>query len=86
MTATKRESELELEVWRARMQTVQADANTLNVQSNLLQIRAKECQDNIARLEGALKAEEKKDAPDPKAVEAVAPGSEAPEPAASPPA
>lgn len=82
MSATKRENELELEVWNARMHTVQADANTLNVQSNLLQIRAKECQENIARLEGVLKAEEKKDVP----VQPPATAEAAPEPAASPPA
>lgn len=91
MTATKRENELELEVWRSRIQTVQADANTLNLQSNLLQIRAKECQDNIVRLEMALKAEEKKDAPDPQPIGTAAatvepPATEAAEPAASPPA
>ena len=60
---TKREQELELEVWKSRMQTVHATVDALNMKGRLLQIEAKECQDNIKRLEDLLKPEDAQPAP-----------------------
>lgn len=60
---TKREQELELEVWRGRMREIQVGANLLQTQGQLLNIQAKECQDNIAKLEADLKPADVQPAP-----------------------
>lgn len=51
---TKRERELELQIWRERMSAIQNASQTLQIQAQLLQHQAKECQAEIARLEAAL--------------------------------
>lgn len=58
MATPQRELELELEVWRGRMNLAQTTANAINLQTQLLQLQAKECNENIARLELALKEHE----------------------------
>lgn len=52
---TRREQELELEVWKGRMREIQANANLIQAQSQLLNIQARECQENITKLEAVLK-------------------------------
>lgn len=54
--ATKREAELELQLWKERAQAVQAQAGSLNLQAQLLQLQSKECADNVTRLEAEVKA------------------------------
>ena len=52
--ATQKELELELELWQERAQGVQTHANLLNAQAQLLGVKSKECQDNIARLQAQI--------------------------------
>jgi hypothetical protein len=47
---TKRELELELEVWMARLESVQNGVVAINSQAAALQARGKECQAHIERL------------------------------------
>jgi hypothetical protein len=47
---TKRELELELEVWQARLESVQNGVVAINAQAAALQARGKECQSHIERL------------------------------------
>lgn len=53
---TKRELELELEVWTARLEGVQNGVTALNAQAQVLQQRGKECQDRIAYFRDRLAA------------------------------
>ena len=53
---TKRELELELQVWQERMNSCSNAAEAIKAQGQLLQLQAREAQQNIARLEAALKA------------------------------
>lgn len=53
---SKREQELELEVWRARMREAQLGARALQAESQLIAINARECQGKIAELEASIKA------------------------------
>lgn len=59
---TKEVLELQLTLWRERMGAVQLKSSLLQAQTTLLQLEAKECQGEIARLDAALK-EEAKNAP-----------------------
>lgn len=51
---SKRELELELQLWRERLQSVQNSAQAVNLQAQLLQFQAQECKANVARLEEML--------------------------------
>lgn len=54
--ASKREVELELTLWRERAMAVKNAAQGLQTQAQLFQLQAKECQENVERLEAALRA------------------------------
>lgn len=54
---TKRELELELQVWQERKNTIQNGVAALNAQGQLLQIQSREAHDNIERLTNLLKAD-----------------------------
>lgn len=52
--ASKREVELELEVWQARTESVQNGLAALNAQAQLLQTKSAECAQNTERLQREL--------------------------------
>lgn len=53
---TKREQELELEIWRSRMRETQMAARALQAEGQLLNIQAKEVSEHVKRLEASIKA------------------------------
>jgi hypothetical protein len=67
--ASKKETELELQLWQERAAKCQMGVQSLNLQAQILQMNAKECQDNVARLEAQIAA----DAPQPSADGSVTP-------------
>lgn len=53
---TKRELELEVQVWQARTMAVQNGVAAINAQALNLQREAKECEVELARCQAALKS------------------------------
>lgn len=51
---TKREAELELQVWQERAAHVQTKGVALQAQTQLIQIEFKQCGEEIARLQGIV--------------------------------
>lgn len=50
------ELELQLELWNARFESAQNAAAALNAQAQLLQLRTREVQENIARVKAEIAA------------------------------
>lgn len=51
---TKREAELELQLWQERAAHVQTKGVALQAQTQLIQIEFKQCNDEIARLQALV--------------------------------
>lgn len=53
--SSKRELELELELWASRIETVKMAARAIQAEGQALNAQMKECQENVARLQAALR-------------------------------